>query len=153
PGLLMLTHALEAACARGEPEYDLSLGEESYKDDWASGTRGVFRVLAWRRRSTGATHGAARSLAARAWVRAPSVGWLRDLRRGGLRRMLSGPPTLDTRPDAPGIAAGGPGRWTVHRVAAEADPDARVVVRAWSFAELRHAVSPRLLALVAERFY
>src|SRR5262249_16619286 len=118
PGLLMLTRALEAACGRGEPEYDLSLGEESYKDDWASGTRGVFRVLAWRRRSSGAVHGRMRTVATRARVGARSVAWLRDLRREGLRRVLAGPPALDVRPDAPGIPAGRPGGWTVYRVAA-----------------------------------
>jgi len=153
PGQLMLIRALEAACVRGEREYDLSLGEESYKDEWASGARGVFRLLAWRRRSTSAVHGRVRAVAAQAWVRARSVGWLRDLRREGLRRTLAGPPALDARPDAPGIAAGGPGPWTVHSVESGAAAADAVVVRAWSFGELRDAASPRLLALAAERFY
>ena len=152
PGQLMLIRALEAACVRGEREYDLSLGEESYKDEWASGARGVFRVFAWRRRSTGALHGRARALTTEAWVRARSIGWLRDLRREGLRRMLAGPPPLEARPDTPGIGAGEPGRWVVHHLEPGA-PAEGIVVRAWSFGELCDALSPRLLALATERFY
>src|ERR1051325_10294375 len=49
PGQLLLVRPLEAAARRGDPEYDFSLGEEAYKEAWASSTRGVFRVLRWRR--------------------------------------------------------------------------------------------------------
>src|SRR5262249_60388403 len=97
PGSLVLMLVPESSGARGERESDLSLGEESYKDEWASGARGVFRVFGWRRRPAAAAHGRARALGARAWVAARSVGWLRDVRREGLRRVLLGPPALEAR--------------------------------------------------------
>ncbi|MGH8572644.1 MAG: GNAT family N-acetyltransferase, partial [Gammaproteobacteria bacterium] len=52
PGLLLLLRLLEAACRRGDREYDFSIGEESYKDAWATGERTVFHVFCWRRGST-----------------------------------------------------------------------------------------------------
>jgi CelD/BcsL family acetyltransferase involved in cellulose biosynthesis len=88
PGLLLLLRVLEAACGRGDREYDFSIGEEGYKDAWATGRRQVFRVLCWRRASAAAIRGRLREIAARAWVRARSIDLLRDLRREGVRRVL-----------------------------------------------------------------
>jgi CelD/BcsL family acetyltransferase involved in cellulose biosynthesis len=90
PGLLLLVRVLEAACRRGDPEYDFSLGEEIYKDTWATGHRAVVRVLAWRRGSAAALRGRARALGARAWVGARSIDLLRDLRREGIRAVVGG---------------------------------------------------------------
>ncbi len=152
PGLLVLTRILEAACGRGEPEFDLSLGEEGYKKDWASGARGVFRVLAWRRGSA-ALNGRLRAVGAQAWVRARSVGWLRDVRREGFRRALFGAPSGVHAPDTPGLAAGDGGRWTVHRMPPGGATSGPGVLRTWSYAELRALGSPRLAAIAADRCY
>jgi CelD/BcsL family acetyltransferase involved in cellulose biosynthesis len=88
PGLLLLLRLLEAACRRGDREYDLSVGEEAYKDAWASGRRQVVRVLCWRRASPAAIRGRMRAFGVRAWVRARSIDLLRDLRREGLGHVI-----------------------------------------------------------------
>ncbi|HJQ82725.1 MAG TPA: GNAT family N-acetyltransferase, partial [Candidatus Binatia bacterium] len=94
PGALLLARVLEAACERGDTEYDLSLGDEHYKSAWATGARDVFRVVRWRDRSTAVVRGALRSLGSRAWDAARAIGPARELRREGLRGWLRRP-----RPD------------------------------------------------------
>jgi len=88
PGSLLLLRVLEAAAERGDPEYDFSIGEEEYKRRWADGERGVYRVVAWRRRPAPALVGGARVVGTRAWVAARGVGWLRDLRREGVYAVM-----------------------------------------------------------------
>jgi len=113
--------------------------------------RGVFRVLRWRRGSLAALRGRAREANARAWVAARSVDRLRDLRRDGLRSQLLGRrPHL---PDAPGLPAGGAGRWTVYRTVVPARPGPVPEVGSWTYDELRGHLSPRLLALALERSF
>jgi len=152
PGLLLLLRLLEAAAKRGDPEYDFSLGEESYKEAWATGTRGVFRVLRWRRRSTAGLKAWLHALGSRAWVAARSVGWLRAVRREGLRRVAFGSPAPTEAPDIPGLPAGDDGTWTVHRVARRTrGPE--VAARAWTYREMTQHLSPRLLELAADRCF
>jgi CelD/BcsL family acetyltransferase involved in cellulose biosynthesis len=148
PGALLLARMLEAACARGDAEYDFSIGDEQYKTEWATGTRGVFRVVEARAGSA-AVVGAVRAGAARAWTAMRSVDSLRDLRREGPVRVLLGAPSIEDRPDAPGMPAGAAGRWDVVRVEPVADASATTV--AWTWDELRRALSPRLLAVAVDR--
>jgi CelD/BcsL family acetyltransferase involved in cellulose biosynthesis len=151
PGLLLLVRMLEAACQRGDVEYDFSVGEEEYKDAWTTGTRAVFRALAWRRASFAALHGRLGSLGTRAWVGARSVGWLRDLRREGLRHLVGGASDHDL-PDAPGLAAGDGRSWQVHRV--KTTTGARPVeAHRWPYPELARRLSPRLLELAVDRSF
>jgi CelD/BcsL family acetyltransferase involved in cellulose biosynthesis len=149
PGALLLARMLEAACARGDAEYDFSIGDEQYKAEWASGTRAVFRVVEARAGSPAAVRGAARAAAARAWTAMRSVDRLRDVRREGLARVLLGAPSIDARPDAPGMPAGAAGRWDVLRVEPIGDASASAV--AWTWDDLRRALSPRLLAVAVDR--
>jgi len=152
PGLLLLTRMLEAASARGDREYDFSLGEEPYKASWATGARGVFRVVAARRRSTARVRGDLRRVGAEIRVAARSIPWLRSIRREGVRRFLRGPLPLDAQADAPGLAAGRARRWTVYRVARGHEPDdARS--EPWTYGRMRGALSPRLLHLAADRSF
>ena len=152
PGAVLLVRMLEAACARGDPEYDFSLGEEDYKEAWATGSRDVVRLLQSRRQPTAAARGALRALGSRAWDAARSIRPFRALKRDGPRRWLLGPPAPDVHPDAPGLAAGAARAWHVHRLTGD---DARNGLRfgAWSYADLRESLSPRLLALALERSY
>jgi len=152
PGAVLLARVLESACARGEPEYDFSLGDEEYKDAWATGTREVMRLVQSRRHPSAAVRGAARIVGSRAWDIARSVHPVRNLKREGLRRWLFGPPAADVRADAPGLAAGAAREWHVHRVSP--CPGANGVRAAtWSYDEMRARLSPRLLALALERSY
>jgi CelD/BcsL family acetyltransferase involved in cellulose biosynthesis len=152
PGAVLLARVLESACARGEPEYDFSLGDEEYKDAWATGTREVVRLVQSRRHPSAAVRGAARIVGSRAWDIARSVRPVRNLKREGLRRWLFGPPAADVRADAPGLAAGAARAWHVHRVTP--CPGANGVRAAtWSYDEMRARLSPRLLALALERSY
>jgi hypothetical protein len=147
PGLLLLHRVLEAACRRGDPQYDFSLGEETYKDAWATGRRAVFRVLSWRRSSPALLRGRLRVLGARAWVGARSVRWLRDLRREGIRGRRRGVP-----PDEPGLAAGAGCAWHVHRLAPSVSRSG-LTMRPWRYRDLARRLSPRLLALAVERSF
>ena len=88
PGLLLLLQLLEAACRRGDPQYDFSIGEEGYKEAWATASERVFRVVRARALSAAALDAGARALGNRVWVAARSIGWLRDLKREGLRRSV-----------------------------------------------------------------
>jgi CelD/BcsL family acetyltransferase involved in cellulose biosynthesis len=45
PSTLLLAHLIETAFARGLREFDFMLGEEPYKEQWASGARGTTRVV------------------------------------------------------------------------------------------------------------
>ena len=150
PGALLLVRVLEAACQRGDPEYDFSLGEEAYKDVWASGTRRVFRLLGWRRWSPAATRGRARDLGTWAWVAARSVERLRDLRRDGLRRLLGKAATPPgAAPDAP---AGEGSASHVYRLAGGAGSGS-VVLEPCSYGSLVRHLSPRVLALAVDRCF
>jgi CelD/BcsL family acetyltransferase involved in cellulose biosynthesis len=151
PGLLLLVRALETACRRGDVEYDFSIGEEEYKDTWATGTRAVFRALSWRRGSLAALHGRLGSLGTRAWVGARSVGWLRDLRREGLRQLVGGT-SHDELPDTPGLPAGAGRSWQVQRLE-RSTGDSGVVARRWPYPELAQRLSPRLLELAVDRSF
>src|SRR5262249_23698399 len=104
PGTLLLLRVLESAARRGEPEYDFSLGIESYKDQWATDARAVVRVVRARHRSVAAIAGRAQVLASRAWVAARAIGWLRGLRREGLHAIVAGD-TSTPPPDPPGLSA------------------------------------------------
>jgi len=148
PGQLLLVRTLEAAARRGDPEYDFSLGEEAYKETWASGTRGVFRVLRWRRGARGALEASGRRVGAQLWVAARSVEVLRDVRRDGLRRMLGSRPGAP--PDSPGLAAGDCRTWRVYRVH-ETHPAASA--KTWTYGTMRARLSPRLLGLAADRAF
>jgi len=144
PGRLLLLRLFEAAVKRGDPEYDFSLGEEAYKSVWATGTRGVFRVLRWRRRSRAAVTARAHALGSRAWVAARSIGWLRTVRREGVRRLVSG----TTR------TTDGDGLWNVYRVARRHAGGAARVARAPTFREMTRDLSPpSLLRLAADRCF
>jgi CelD/BcsL family acetyltransferase involved in cellulose biosynthesis len=145
PGLLLLHRLLEAACRRGDPEYDFSVGEETYKDAWATGSRGVFRVVAWRRSLPATVRGRVRVLGTRAWVRARSIDWLRDLRREGIRRRRNDAPR-----DAPGLTAGTGDAWHVQRLSRRL-ARSTVTACAWRYGELVRQLSPRLLTLAVER--
>jgi hypothetical protein len=142
PGPLLLLRLLEAAAKRGDPEFDFSLGEEEYKSVWATGTRGVFRVLRWRRRSRAAVTARVHALGSRAWVAARSVDWLRTLRREGVRRLVSGATRMTD----------GDGVWNVYRVVRRHAGGAASVARAASFRDMtRHLSPPSLLRLAADR--
>jgi CelD/BcsL family acetyltransferase involved in cellulose biosynthesis len=151
PGLLLLARLLEAACQRGDAEYDFSLGQEGYKDMWATGTRRVFRVLRWRSGSAAAVRGHLRGLGTRAWVTARSLRWLRQLRRNGLRPFIFGAPGLESRADSPGLPAGGARSWNISRVAGIAGGAPGVSVGRWAYARMVRELSPRLLALAVDR--
>jgi CelD/BcsL family acetyltransferase involved in cellulose biosynthesis len=45
PSLALLAHLIETAYAQNLAEVDFMLGEEAYKDQWATGSRGTNRVL------------------------------------------------------------------------------------------------------------
>lgn len=151
PGSLLLVRLLEAACRRGDREYDFAGGEEDYKDAWATGTRAVLRVLCWRQGSAAVLRGRLRALGTRAWVGARSIDWLRDLRREGIRRLLPGSPR-DVLPDAPGLPAGAGGTWHVQRLVGRTS-GAEVTIRSWAYQELAQRLSPRLLELAADRSF
>jgi len=152
PGAVLLARVLESACARGDPEYDFSLGDEEYKDAWATGTRDVLRLVQWRRRPSAAVRGTIRIVGSRAWDVARSVRSVRNLKREGLRRWLFGPPPADVRADAPGLAAGTAHAWHVLRVTPRPGMNG-VRAATWSYDEMRARLSPRLLALALERSY
>jgi CelD/BcsL family acetyltransferase involved in cellulose biosynthesis len=145
PGAILLQRLLESACRRGDPEYDFSVGQETYKDAWATGSRRVFQVVSWRRSLPAMVRGRLCLLGTRAWVRARSVGWLRDLRREGFwprRAQIAG--------DAPGLAAGTGDAWHVERLY-RPRAFAAVTARAWRYHELVRRLSPRLMRLAVER--
>lgn len=83
-GVQLLAHALERSVAEGASEFDFLKGKESYKDHWATGVRGDWRLraasphwrgrLVWARLKTGE--------AARGWVRRAMP---RDVRRAAKR--------------------------------------------------------------------
>ncbi|MDP2307598.1 MAG: GNAT family N-acetyltransferase [Pseudomonadota bacterium] len=151
PGALLLLRVLQSACARGDQEYDFSIGVEAYKDRWATESRRVFRVLRWRHHTRAALVARAHAAGTRAWTAARSVSWLRDLRREGLRQLIlptSGTPSL---PDVPGLAAGNGSTWHVYRVAAANTADAHVSHRTLSYEEMSRRLSPRLLDLAMDR--
>ena len=152
PGAVLLARILESACARADPEYDFSLGDEEYKDAWATGVREVVRLVQWRRRPSAAVRGTVRIVGSRAWDVARSVRPVRNLKREGLRRWLFGPPPADVRADAPGLAAGTARAWHVHRVIPRPATNG-VRAATWSYDEMRARLSPRLLALALERSY
>ena len=147
PGLLLLCRVLETACRRGDPEYDFSVGEETYKDAWATGSRGVFRVVSWRRSVPAMLRGRLRILGTRAWVGARSVDWVRDLRREGIWGRRHEIPC-----DAPGLAAGTGDIWHVQRLGRSRAPSA-ISARPWRYRELVRRLSPRLLTLAVERAF
>src|SRR5262249_5278370 len=144
PGTLLLLRVLEGAACRGEPEYDFSLGIESYKDQWATDARAVVRVVRARQRSVAALAGRAHVLASRAWVAARAIGWLRDLRREGLHAVVAGD-TSAPPPDGPGLCAGASGEWHVHRVAAVPNAGGPLLPRPLTFAHVTMLPSPRPL--------
>jgi hypothetical protein len=151
PGLLLLVQLVEAACRRGDPEYDFSIGEEDYKDAWATGTRTVRRLLCWRQGSPAAARARLRLLGTRAWVGARSVDWLRDLRREGVRRVLGGASRAEL-PDTPGLPAGSGRSWHVGRLGAAGDGRG-VAAGQWTYPELVRHLSPRLLDLAVDRVF
>jgi CelD/BcsL family acetyltransferase involved in cellulose biosynthesis len=141
PGLLLLTRVLEAACGRGDREYDFGIGDEGYKALWATGSRDVVRVLRAPRGAAGArARSAMRAAGTRLWVAARDVPWLRSLRREGFRR------TLFRRAAAP-PAARRPPAW--RREQAEPRAAGATVARAWTFREMSDGLArPALLAAV-----
>jgi CelD/BcsL family acetyltransferase involved in cellulose biosynthesis len=148
PGLLLVLHVLESAARRGDPSYDFSLGEASYKNMWMSGQRRTYRLLWGRGRSR-------RALANRAWVTARSVPALRRLKLGGPGAILGsrrGPerPTANT-PDHPGMAVGRAGRWHVYSVEARSSGPDAPELRPVGFGELLEVASPRMVELAVER--
>src|SRR5581483_5234092 len=153
PGGVLVTRLFEAACRRGETEYDMSVGEEDFKNAWATGVRGVFRLLRWRRRSPARLTGELRRLGNQAWVTGRSVPWLRRLKREGVRRFALGPRPFASEPDVPGLAAGDGRTWHVHRIACAPESELDVGVRPWTYGAMTGRLSPRLLALAADRNY
>ncbi len=143
PGLLLLLRILEAACRRGDPAYDFSLGETSYKELWATGQSSVYRMLWGRGRWP-------RFLWQRAWVAGRSVEWLRTLKLRGPRVMLRGREEEELAPDEPGLPAGQPGFWFSHRVL-EPPTTRKLEFDNWSYEEMNRCLSPRLLELALDR--
>jgi len=141
-GLLLVIRVLEAASRRGDPMYDFSLGSAEYKAQWATGERGVHRVL-WGR------HRWVKFLSSRAWVRARSVGWLRHLKRHGVGA-LRGERRV-TVPDTPGLPCGASGHWYIHRVAGESQANSSLSPRPYGY--ISQHLSPQLLKLAIERSF
>jgi CelD/BcsL family acetyltransferase involved in cellulose biosynthesis len=87
PSTLLLAHLIESAFERGLAELDFMLGEEAYKAQWASGSRGTLRLLlaapSLRGRLTLETF--ARYLTVRERARRSET--LRNARRQGLGRL------------------------------------------------------------------
>jgi len=150
PGQVLLVRTLEAAARRGDAEYDFAVGEEPYKETWASGRRAVFRLLRWRRHRLAGIDARARGLGTRLWVAARSVDRLRQLRREGLLRALR---KRISAPDAPGFPAGRPGTWHVYALDRVPDVDATFSLERWSYATMRRWLSPRLLDLAVDRAF
>jgi len=150
PGALLLIRTLEAAGRRRDPEYDFSLGEEAYKDTWATGARGVFRLLRARHGVRPPLAASWRGLASGVWASMRGIESLRRLRREGVRRALLRMPAR-LAPDAPGLPAGPQGTWNVYRLRAGPSPDVAAVT--WRYAEMRARLSPRLLELAVDRTF
>ncbi len=150
PGMLLLLRVLEAAADRRDAEYDFSLGEERYKAAWATGSRKVFRVVFARRRPVALTRASITSMKTRVWAEAHSIRWLRTLVRDTLPRLLRGSPGERPRPDSPGLQAGSQGTWRVYRVAQTGGAQG-VVVRAWTYEDMKGQLSPRLLEEAVDR--
>src|SRR5581483_2881997 len=148
PGAVLLARLLETACRRGDPSYDFSIGEESYKAQWATGRRRVFRVVGWRRGEAAGVTLRLSVAGSRLWVAARSRDGLRRLRREGLRRMLF--PARTEPPDAPGLPAGPVGTWHAYRLSVDA-PGADVVVERWRWGRMAAALSPRHRGIAATR--
>lgn len=145
PGLLLLLQIIEAASRRGDPAYDFSLGEMSYKELWATGQSSVYRVLWGRGRWS-------RSAWQRAWVAARSVEGLRRLKLQGIRALTPWAAARELAPDAPGLPAGKPDEWHSYRI--QPDPEtSRFVFRRWRYGQMKQQLSPRLLALALERHF
>jgi CelD/BcsL family acetyltransferase involved in cellulose biosynthesis len=136
PGLLLLVRVLEAAARRGDPEYDFSIGEEAYKDAWATGTRAVFRALHWREGSRAGVAGRVYALGSRTWAAARSIVWLRDVRRRGFWRSGG-----RARSDWPGMAAG-PG-----------PVGTGSMIRSATVADMTRHLSPELFRVAVDRCF
>jgi hypothetical protein len=107
----------------------------------------VARVLRWRRHSTAGLRGRAAALASRAWVAARSVGWLRDLRREGVRTFVRR--AARNRQPGQGESRG----WSVYRVApVRGGADTRVAPVA-GFAEMERRLPPAVLRLAVDRCF
>jgi CelD/BcsL family acetyltransferase involved in cellulose biosynthesis len=141
PGLLLLLQVLEAAAERGDERYDFSVGEAPYKAQWMTGQQDVHRAL-W---GAGRRPRAAWSAA---WARARDVEKLRALKLGGPRALLGRDKPAAEPADAPGLPAGAPPATTY---VYERTGDGAPALRPGSYADMREAFSPRLLALAIER--
>jgi CelD/BcsL family acetyltransferase involved in cellulose biosynthesis len=100
PSTSLLAHLIESSYARGLAELDFMLGDEVYKAQWASGSRGTLRLLVAAPGARGrlAIETCARALAAREQARRSTV--LQRLRRHGLGRVkavVGGLPGLGRR--------------------------------------------------------
>lgn len=122
--------------------YDFSLGSAEYKALWATGERRVYRLF-WGRGSR------LRFLSSEAWVRARSVGWMRHLKRHGLRALR--PASKAAASDSPGLPSGPSGRWFVYRVASGSRSPSRLSRRRYGY--MSDHLSPRLLELAIERSF
>lgn len=98
PGMLLMLDVLERAARRGDPSFDFSVGDETYKEVWATARIGVHRLV-W---GGGAASRARRDDVLRVAREQPT---LRRLKQEGLRALVP-PPAPELR------------RWAVHRVVA-----------------------------------
>lgn len=97
PSTLLLAHLIESAFARGLAELDFMLGEESYKAQWASGTRQTCRLVIAAPNPRGALALAAFRAYLRARERARRSPLLQRARRYGIgqAKMLLGRLAID----------------------------------------------------------
>ncbi len=130
PGLLLLIHGLEQAAKRGDPSFDFSVGDEIYKEVWATSRIGVHR-LAW---GAGASRRTAKD---RVLATARENTTLRTLKQEGLRSVLAVPPTPQKD-------------WAVHRVAAV---DTGLRMDELDLAGLRSHVPAAVFALAIDRAF
>lgn len=144
PGLLLLLRILEAACRRGDSSYDFSVGDVPYKSLWMTGRQEVYRAIWGRGRRRGA-------LQSRAWARARSIDWLRELKLNGLSAMSPRRDLGAEIPDAPGLPAGRPAASRVYQLPGGSGEGA--FLRPCSYSSMRDLLSPRLLSLAIERSF
>ncbi len=133
-GLLLLIDVLERAAVRGDPTFDFSVGDEVYKEVWATSRIGVYR-LAW---GTGAL---LRTAGDQVLAAAREHDVLRKLKQEGVRSVL---------PDAPAERKD----WAVHRVrAGDRAGDSGLSVRELDLPGLRAHVPAEAFALAIDRAF
>jgi CelD/BcsL family acetyltransferase involved in cellulose biosynthesis/ribosomal protein S18 acetylase RimI-like enzyme len=130
PGQLLLLHVLEQAAGRGDPSFDFSVGDELYKEVWATARIGVYR-LAWGRGAV------ARTTTDRMLAMAREQRVLRQVKQYGV---------MSLRPAADPV----PQTWAVQRVPTQ---DSSLTVRTLNLTDMRALVPPELFALAIDRVF